>query len=126
MRITSKEYFENCPAVDLTEEQVHNVIKLLYVVNQLRDAWGKPLTVNSGYRNPEHNKKIGGAPRSNHLLCSAIDLGDKDGSLKAWLTANDNEMLEKFDLYMEHPDDTKTWAHVQINPPKSGKRVFGK
>ena len=40
----------------------------------LRTRLGKPLIVNSAYRSPEHNKAVGGAPGSQHLLAKAFDV----------------------------------------------------
>ena len=40
----------------------------------LRDYIGKPITIISGYRPPEYNKKIGGAKKSQHLLARAADI----------------------------------------------------
>lgn len=42
--------------------------------DKLREKAGHPLVVNCGYRTPEHNKKVGGAPKSQHLTASALDL----------------------------------------------------
>jgi hypothetical protein len=36
-------------------------------LSELRRAWGKPLSTNSVCRSPEHNKAVGGHPRSLHL-----------------------------------------------------------
>jgi zinc D-Ala-D-Ala carboxypeptidase len=48
----------------------------------LRDAFGRSLTITSGFRCPDHNKAIGGEPDSYHLLGKAADIacimgGDK-------------------------------------------------
>lgn len=40
----------------------------------LRTRLGKPLIVTSAYRSPEHNKAVGGAPGSQHLLAKAFDV----------------------------------------------------
>jgi zinc D-Ala-D-Ala carboxypeptidase len=40
----------------------------------LRDALGKPLIVNSAYRSPEHNRKVGGAKSSRHMQGDAFDI----------------------------------------------------
>ena len=40
----------------------------------LRDAIGKPFIVNSAYRSPEHNRRVGGASRSQHLHGRAFDI----------------------------------------------------
>jgi len=40
----------------------------------LREHFQKPITINSGYRSPEHNEKIGGSKKSQHLLGKAADV----------------------------------------------------
>ena len=35
---------------------------------------GVPIIINSGYRSPQLNRKIGGAPNSNHLTGCAVDI----------------------------------------------------
>lgn len=40
----------------------------------LRDRLGKPLIVRSAYRSPQHNRAIGGAPRSKHMDGTAFDI----------------------------------------------------
>lgn len=45
----------------------------LVALNNLRKVWGKQIVINSAYRSPEHNKKIGGSPNSQHLLGRAFD-----------------------------------------------------
>jgi zinc D-Ala-D-Ala carboxypeptidase len=40
----------------------------------LRDRLGKPLIIRSAYRAPEHNRKVGGAPRSKHMDGTAFDI----------------------------------------------------
>lgn len=55
----------------------HQVVvhsKLLKLLQELRNAVGEPLIINSAYRNPEYNKKIGGSPNSQHMLGKAVDI----------------------------------------------------
>lgn len=40
----------------------------------LRDHVGKPITINSAYRTASHNRKIGGAINSQHLIGKAADI----------------------------------------------------
>lgn len=40
----------------------------------LRNVIGKPLIINSGYRSIEYNRKVGGAPNSQHLKGKAFDI----------------------------------------------------
>lgn len=39
----------------------------------LRDRIGRPIIINSGYRSPAHNKAVGGAKASRHMLGLAFD-----------------------------------------------------
>lgn len=49
-------------------------IKHINKLQRLRDALGKPIKITSAYRCPEHNSKVGGAPRSQHLKGNATDI----------------------------------------------------
>lgn len=52
-----------------------NIIALVREVLQpLRDAWGKPLVINSGYRCPKLNKAVGGVAESQHVKGEAADV----------------------------------------------------
>lgn len=44
------------------------------VLQPLRDLWGKPLKINSGYRCPRLNALVGGAPTSQHTKGEAADI----------------------------------------------------
>lgn len=80
--------------------------------------------VSSGWRPPSVNKNTSGAaPRSKHMTCEAVDIYDPDGTLDDWCMDN-LARLEAVGLWLEHPSATKGWAHLQIAPPRSGKRVF--
>ena len=55
-------------------EVYENVIKLANQLQFLRDYTGRPITINSAYRSPEHNAKVGGSKTSQHLLGKAADI----------------------------------------------------
>lgn len=46
----------------------------LTVLQPLRDAWGEPLHINSGYRCPRLNAAVGGAATSQHVKGEAADI----------------------------------------------------
>lgn len=48
------------------------------VLQPLRDAWGKPLKVNSGYRCKALNAAVGGVPTSQHVKGEAADIAADD------------------------------------------------
>lgn len=47
---------------------------VLNVLQPLRDAWGAPLAINSGYRCPAVNKAVGGVSTSQHTKGEAADV----------------------------------------------------
>ena len=49
-----------------------------YVLAPLREWYGKPIVVNSGYRCPALNKAVGGATTSQHMSGQAADLDKGD------------------------------------------------
>lgn len=111
-------------AAPLTPELQANLNKLMIALNKLRFFYGKPMTVSSGYRPPAINANVpGAAKKSAHMTCEACDFRDPDGELDAWCLAN-LDKLEECGLYLESPEHTKGWAHLQTRKPKSGRRVF--
>lgn len=107
----------------LSPELVENLNILLERLNKFRQMYGKPMVVTSGYRPAEFNKAAGGAQKSNHMICLACDFKDIDGSLDAWCMQH-LEILEQCGLYLEHPDSTPGWSHLQAVAPRSGNRIF--
>lgn len=56
-----------------------NIIALVEnLLQPLRDAWGNPLFINSGYRSKELNAKVGGVATSQHCKGQAADVGCSD------------------------------------------------
>lgn len=65
----------NCKCgCDMPLEVYENIIKLANQLQFLRDYTGRPITINSAYRCPEHNAKVGGSKTSQHLLGKAADI----------------------------------------------------
>ena len=57
----------HCGAVKLDHRLVNKL-------QALRDRLGVPLAITSGYRCPDHNKAVGGAPNSYHVQGMAADI----------------------------------------------------
>jgi len=49
-------------------------MRLVEALQELRDLAGVPVRVNSGFRCEKHNREVGGARRSRHLLGEAADI----------------------------------------------------
>ena len=121
-QLTATDYLMGrCKVEELPLAQVQSMTILLTIANNLLAEFGEYRKINSGYRRAIDNKAAGGASKSAHLTCEAVDLDDRDGRLKAFLT---EEKLKEYGLYMEHPDACPSWAHIQLRPTKSGNRVF--
>lgn len=48
--------------------------ELVEVLQAIRNHFGKPVIVSSGYRTPGYNKSVGGATYSQHLYGTAADI----------------------------------------------------
>lgn len=109
----------------MTPEIEANATDLLNRVNALLSDFGEDRAVNSGWRPPQVNASTpNAAPKSKHMLGLAVDLADPEGDLDDWCSDNNGERLKSYGLWMEHPAATKSWCHLQSEPPKSGRRVF--
>jgi uncharacterized protein YcbK (DUF882 family) len=135
--ITLKELLKNTKFESLPKEHQDNLMTLLERVNRVRQVWGKPMTVTSGYRSKDDHTRIykelaakRGQPfdekkipwGSNHLKGAAVDISDPDYKLIEWCIANE-KLLEQVGLWCEEKDDQKR-VHFQIFAPRSGKRFF--
>lgn len=47
---------------------------LVNILQQIRTHFGKAVHINSGYRTPTYNKKVGGATQSQHCYGTACDI----------------------------------------------------
>jgi uncharacterized protein YcbK (DUF882 family) len=106
---------------DLSDEQVANMNTLIPKVNMFLEKFGEKRAVNSGYRSPEINASSGGAKKSKHMICAAVDLEDKDARLYNFARANEG-LLKEIGLWCEERQGG--WLHMQCIPPKSGRRFY--
>lgn len=64
------------------KELLVNVELLAANLQKLRDYLDEPIHINSGYRTPTYNAKVGGARKSQHLLAKAADITVKSKTPK--------------------------------------------
>ena len=81
-----------------------------HVLDPLREAWGSPIRVNSGYRCPELNEAVGGTPGSQHLRGEAADITVGSRCANRRLLA----LIKRLDLPVDQCIDEKgcRWIHV--------------
>ena len=87
----------------------------------------EPIVINSGYRSPELNKKVGGSPTSNHLTGCAVDIrcaGIEQAIRYAaiLLDAADDRQEDFDELLIERNRKGRYWVHFAVRPPKEGNR----
>jgi hypothetical protein len=108
---------------------VEKNMKILFDrMNEIRQAYGKPMTITSGLRSDEKQAELiaqgkSSAKFSKHLAGAACDVYDPNKELAHWCLANE-DILRRIGLWCEHPDYTKNWVHFQVMAPASGKRFF--
>src|SRR6187431_171346 len=115
---------------EIPDEHCANLNELHDKLNLLRAAYGKPMVVTSGYRPLKEHLRIykdkkGKIPMgSTHLNGTGCDFAaPNNGALKVWILAN-LDVCETIGLWFEDFDASPKHLHVQIVPPKSGKRFF--
>lgn len=66
--------------IDLLQDpaKVANMQSLLSVLDDLRHEFGKPIIINSFYRDTAHNLRVGGVKTSKHLCGAAVDITSTD------------------------------------------------
>ena len=90
------------------------IFKLASVFENIRAMYGLPITINSAYRTPEHNRKIGGARNSQHVQGRALDLHPPK---KCPIEKFYNDIRQNADDFGIHGiGHYKTFVHVDIRP----------
>lgn len=84
------------------------------VLDPLREKYGKPIKVNSGYRCPKHNLAVGGATQSQHMKGEAADIAPVGLQVTAYGLKELERLVEiikqngKWDQMIVYP----TFVHV--------------
>lgn len=105
-----------------TEAAVRLTTLVTHVLDPLREIYGRPITVNSGYRCPQLNAAVGGAKTSQHMRGEAADItaGSKEENKKLF------ELIRKnlpFDQLLNESD--YSWVHVSyVSPEKNRKQTL--
>ena len=99
---------------DITPVQLANMQALCEnVLEPLRQQFGEPVYISSGYRCPALNKAVKGATASQHMKGEAADIYSKQGAkrLREWyLWMVDNLVFDQL-IWETRPNGSK-WIHV--------------
>jgi uncharacterized protein YcbK (DUF882 family) len=112
----SKEFECNCQKCD---EQIISEV-LIEKLEKVREEYGKPIKITSGYRCADHNTAIGGKIASSHMTGLAVDLAP------TLITLDELDNLYEicYNVFDNIGDGrSKRFIHVDVREPKSsGKR----
>lgn len=102
----------------IPEKYQENLFNLANLLETIREIYGNPIIINSGYRCPELNRLVGGSANSQHLTGSAADIRTKSN------TKSDNKEL--FELIVKLYKSNKiefrqlinekdfSWIHIAV------------
>ena len=102
-----------------------NLIRLcVNVLQPIRHIWGKPIYINSGYRNPILNRLVGGSTTSAHMSGCAADIttGSKEQNKELFdmIKFLHKEGDIEFDQLISEKDCQ--WIHIGIRPKNKENR----
>jgi hypothetical protein len=80
--LTWGEATKDCTRIPTSSEYVANAIRLAKVWGGVRDKFGSPIRITSGYRPPAVNKAVGGVSNSQHLYFRALDMQPLNGDFR--------------------------------------------
>jgi hypothetical protein len=116
--LTASKHGVNIP----TKEAVENITLLVdKVLDPLREMYGKPIKINSGYRSSSVNKKAGGKPTSQHLKGEAADITAGNKAENAVLfelirrMGNFDQLINEYDY---------SWIHVSYKKIGNRKQIL--
>ena len=121
MKLTSnfnKSEFDCKSGADMPQEVFNNIQKLANQLQIIRNKVSVPIKINSGYRSPEHNTKIGGSKTSQHLLGKAADIVI-DGYTPDEVADLIEELIENGDILQGGLGRYNTFTHYDIRKNKA-------
>ena len=98
-----------------TEEDKARLVELIEnLLDPLREDWGSPIRVTSGYRSKNLNRVIkNSSPTSAHCLGYAADLQPCNGKMNEFKLFVRKWLANKaFDQYIDEYSDKKEWVHL--------------
>ena len=105
-----------------TKEAKENLVALVdNVLDPLREMYGNPIIVNSGYRSPALNKAVKGASTSQHVKGEAADItgGNKEANKRLFELIREklsfDQLINEYDY---------SWVHISFKSSGNRKEVL--
>lgn len=114
-----KQNIDNTP----DEETKRHLWELITnLLNPIREAWGGPIIISSGYRSPKLNSVVGGAKTSAHLTGYAADLIPGNGQRLKFIKFV-QDFLKKSNIPFDQCiNEYNRWCHVGLYNNTHGQR----
>ena len=111
-----------------SHEAIANLANLCTWLEVLREKASQPIIINSGYRSPQLNRKVGGAATSNHLTGCAVDIrtsGFEQAIEYAAILINyAKESQQDYDeLLIEKNRYGAIWVHFAVRPKENRRKI---
>ena len=104
------------------QEIIDNLEQLVeHVLDPLREGYGKPIRVNSGYRCPALNKAVKGSKTSSHMKGLAADITVGSPTKNKQLFELAQELKLPFDQLID--ESNFSWVHISYSK-KPRKQVL--
>jgi uncharacterized protein YcbK (DUF882 family) len=107
------------------EIEIENLKRLAEKVLQpVREHYQRGVKVNSGFRHPDVNAKVGGSKTSDHCKGQAADIeipGIPNADLAKWITENLDFTQVILEFYTQGVPDSG-WVHVSYDPQNLKKQ----
>ena len=106
--VARQEGIDNTPPPD-AEMRLNRLIDRL--LDPLRERWGGPITVTSGFRSPRLNDAVGGVPSSQHVKGEAADItvGSPEDNRKLF------ELIRTSGLAFDQLIDERSYAWIHVS-----------
>lgn len=99
---------------------IDNISVMAKGLEKVREIWGKPVTVSSGYRSPAVNSAVGGANNSAHLTGYAADI-TIPGLTNKQICQGIVRAGIKFDQLIDENKGGRQWVHISFDPKMRGE-----
>lgn len=104
------------------KEEKQNLKELAEKILQpIRDKWGKPIVVTSGFRSEQVNKAVGGVRNSQHRTGSAADIkiGGKTENKKLFNMIE--QMIKNNEIELGQLIDEYNYSWIHVSLPRKNK-----
>ena len=121
---TAKRYgIDNTPTPEVKQHLQELTERLL---NPIREAWGGPIKVNSGYRCYRLNNFLGGSKTSAHLTGYAADLVPSNGQRTKFIKFVQDYLRKSRLPFDQCINEYDKWCHIGLynNSKLQRKQIF--